>query len=77
MNKISPTLNIPIFPFLSDAHKRTGLVVPNSKDMDDLSVAVETSFWLQGVKAFQEVHGKGLPQEESVREGLERLSVWQ
>lgn len=56
-------------------HKRTRWAVPESEDVDDLSVAVEMSFRLQGVEAFQEVHGKGLPQEESVREGLEGLSV--
>lgn len=43
--------------------------------MDDLSVAVETSFRLQDVEAFEEVDSESLPQEESLREGLEGLSV--
>lgn len=38
--------------------------------MDDLSVALETSLRLQAVEAFEEVDGEGLPQEESLREGL-------
>lgn len=38
--------------------------------MDDLSVALETSLRLQDVEAFEEVDGKGLPQEKSLREGL-------
>lgn len=56
-------------------HKRTRRAVPESKDVDDLPVAVETGFRLQGVEAFQEVHGEGLPQEQRVREDPERLSV--
>ena len=43
--------------------------------MDDLSVAMETSFRLQDVEAFEEVDGESLPQEESLRKGLEGLSV--
>lgn len=43
--------------------------------VDDLSVAVETSFRLQDVEAFEEVNSESLPQEESLRKGLERLSV--
>lgn len=43
--------------------------------MDNLSVAVETSFRLQDVEAFEEVDGESLPQEESLRKGLEGLPV--
>lgn len=56
-------------------HKGTRRAVPQSKDVDHVSVAMETGFGLQGVEAVQEVHGEGLPQEERVREDLERLSV--
>lgn len=35
--------------------------------MDDLSAAVETSFRFQDVESFEEVDGKSLPQEESLR----------
>lgn len=43
--------------------------------MDDLSIAVETRFRLQDVEAFEEVDGESLTQEESLRKGLEGLSV--
>lgn len=43
--------------------------------MDNLSVSVETSFRLKDVEAFEEVDSEGLPQEESLRKGLEGLSV--
>lgn len=43
--------------------------------MDDLSVAVETSFRLQDVEAFEEIDSESLPQEESLWKGLEGLSV--
>lgn len=57
-------------------HERARWAVPQSEHVADLSVALETDLGLQDVEAFQEVQGEGLPQEESVREGLEGLSVW-
>lgn len=43
--------------------------------MDDLSVAMETTFGLQDVKALDKVDGKSLLQEQSLGKGLEGLSV--
>lgn len=43
--------------------------------MDNLSVSVETSFRLKDVEAFEEIDCERLPQEESLRKGLEGLSV--
>lgn len=43
--------------------------------MDDLSAATERSLRLQDVEAFVEVNSESLPQQESLREGLEGLSV--
>lgn len=43
--------------------------------MDDLSVAMETSFRLQDVEAFDKVNSERFPEEESLRKSLEGLSV--
>ena len=43
--------------------------------MNDLFVAVETGSRLQDVEAFEEVDGESLPEEETLRKSLKRLSV--
>lgn len=50
-------------------------MVAKGEGVDDLSVSVEASFRLQNVQAFEEVDSESLPQEESLRKGLEGLSV--
>lgn len=43
--------------------------------MDDLSAAAESRLRLQDIEAFVEVNCESLPQQESLREGLEGLPV--
>lgn len=43
--------------------------------MDELSAATESSLRLQDIEAFVEVNSESLPQQESLREGVEGLSV--
>lgn len=57
-------------------YERAWWSVAKGEGVDNLSVAMETSFRLQDVEAFEEVDGESLPQEESLRESLEGLPVW-
>lgn len=50
-------------------------MVAEREGVNDLSVAVETSSRLQDVEAFEEVDGESLPEEETLRKSLKRLSV--
>lgn len=43
--------------------------------MDDLSVAMETSFGLKDIEVIEEVNGESFPEEDSLRKGLEGLSA--
>lgn len=43
--------------------------------MNDFSVAVESSSRLKDIEAFEEVHSESLPEEETLRKSLKRLSV--
>lgn len=56
-------------------YERAWWSIAKGESVDNLSAAMETSFRLQDVEAFEEVDGESLPQEESLRKGLEGLSV--
>ena len=56
-------------------YKRVRRFIAQCQGVGDFSVVMDTSFSLQNVEVLDQVHGEGLPQEESLRKGLERLSV--
>lgn len=56
-------------------HKGAWRSVAEGQRVDDLSVAAESRLRLQDVEAFVEVNCESLLQQDSLREGLQGLSV--
>lgn len=56
-------------------HKGAWRSIAEGQRVDDLCAAAESRLRLQDVEAFVEVNCESLPQQESLREGLEGLSV--